>query len=306
MRNLSPTALTQISAGLCAPCLFVVVEFANQTFYLYGGVGSFTPVGPPYNPLSTFPYGQTWTGLGWLAKVSNIPTTKKIQAQNVTLSLAGIPSELVSEAIGQVRVTGSATIFLGWFTSSWALISDPIQLFQGALDVPTLDDSGDTCTLNITCENTLISLQEAPGRQFDDMDQQIYAPGDLGFSFVDALPNLSLYWPSPSSYNSAAFPVTFEITPNGADIAVGGTVTVYTKMTYSDGSYYTIPGPSGSGAAWYGSIASSNPAVATVSGAGVVTGVSPGECTIVVSAVYPISGAPAGSRRTSCTVIVHS
>ncbi len=308
MRNLSSTAAAQIAAGVCAPVLFVVAEFANETFYLFGGVGSITPTGPAYNPLSTFPYDETWMGLGWLAKISNIPGTTKVQAQNITLSLAGIPAELVSEAIGQVRITGSATVFIGWFNmSTWAVIPDPIQVFQGALDVPTLDDAGDTCTLNITCENTLISLQEAPGRQFDDMDQQIYAPGDLGFSFVDALPNLSLYWPSPSSYNSSAFPVTFEvITGAGADIAVGGTVTIYVKMTYSDGSYYTLPGPSGSGQSWFGSLASSNPAIATVNESGVVTGVSPGECTIIVSAVYPIGGTPIGSRRTSCTIIVHN
>src|SRR5580704_17972406 len=177
-RSLSPTFLSQLaSSGACAPVLFVVLAFADQTLYLFGGVGTLTPAGPAYSPSSSFPYGQAFTGLGWLAKVSTVPQTTKVQAQNITLSLSGIPSSLVAEAINQVRITGTATVYLGFFNSSGALIPDPIQLFSGALDVPTLDDSGDTSTIAITAENTLLSLNEAPNRTFDDMDQQIYAPG---------------------------------------------------------------------------------------------------------------------------------
>jgi hypothetical protein len=306
-RSLSPTFLAQLpSTGASSPAFFVVLNFLNETLYVWGGIGSITPTGPAYSSLSTFPYGQTWTGLGWLGKLSAIPGTTKVQAQSVTLALSGIPSGLVNEAIGQVRITGTATVFLAFLDSSGLVIPDPIQLFSGSLDVPTLDDSGSTSTISITAENPLLTLNEAPNRQFDDMDQQIYWPGDLGLSFVSTLGNLALFWPSPLA-NASVFAVDMLMSPNGADIAVGGTVTISTTINYSDTSYYTLPSGSGSGAAWLGGISSSNPKIATVDGSGVVTGVSPGICLIIARSVYPFHGsAPSAERRVACTVIVHS
>jgi|HubBroStandDraft_6_1064221.scaffolds.fasta_scaffold00599_12 hypothetical protein len=302
-RTLSPTFLAQLkSSGACSPAIFAVLAFANETLYLWSGIGSITPPGPAYSALSTFPYGQAFSGMGWLGKVSAIPQTTKVQAQNITLALSGIPSELVTDATAQVRITGTATIFLGFIDSTGALIPDPIQLFAGSLDVPTLDDSGTTSTIAITAENPLVHLNEAPNRQFDDLDQQIYVPGDLGFSFVDALPNLPIYWPSPATY-STPFPVSIVISPVGADIPVGGTVTLTAYELMSDGSH-AAPG---SLVRW----SSSNPAVATVTTTGAtVTGVSPGICLIMLR-VPGIAGSgggsnPSGESRACCVVIVHS
>lgn len=314
-RTLSPTFLAQLTAGAVMPVYFLELAFENETLYLFSGLGYYLASGTAYSATATFPYGQVFTGLGWLGKISSIPQVNKIQAQNVLLSLSGIPATLLSEAINQLRITGSATVWLGFLNPSTnALIADPVQVFSGSLDVPTLKDSGETCTISITAENTLISLQQAPNRQFDDMDQQIYFPGDLGFSFVDALPNMALFWPVPYNFPSP-FPVNMVMSPAGADIAVGGTVDITTTINYSDGSHYTLPGGTGGGPEWIGGIVSMNPKVATVDGSGVVTGISPGTVLIEARAVYPgpssytpgtTTPPPAGERRVSCTVIVHS
>jgi hypothetical protein len=307
-RSLSPTFLAQLaSSGASAPVFFVILKFADNTLYLFGGIGTLTPAGPAYSPLSTFPYGQAWTGLGWLGKISAIPQTNKVAAQSVILSLSGVPANLVAEAVGQVRVTGSATIFLGFFNpSTGLLIPDPIQVFAGALDVPTLEDSGVSSTLSITCENPLILLNEAPNRQFDDMDQQIYFPGDLGMSFVNTLDNTPLFWPSPTA-NSATFQVDMIMSPNGADIGVGGSFTMEVTVNYSDTSYKTYPSGAGSGAAWWGNLGSTNPKVATVNiFTWEVTGVGPGTCLIICHQVVFSGSQPIGEYRVACTVIVHS
>jgi hypothetical protein len=307
-RSLSPTFLAQLaSSGTCAPILFVELAFADQTLYLYGGVGTLTFAGPPFNASSTFPYGQAWTGLGWLAKISGIPQTTKIQAQNITLSLSGIPSALVLEAVGQVRITGTATVWLGFFnTSTGALILDPSQVFAGSLDVPTLTDSGETCEISITCENSLLSLNLAPNRRFNDADQQIYHPGDLGFSFVEALANTNLFWPQPAP-NSTTYPNFLTMSPQGADIGVGGTQLITVTMTYSDGSTYAHPG-GGSGADFTNLLASTNPAIATIDpSTGIVTGISPGECSIMSRVTFYVgAGVPNAMYRAACGILVHS
>ena len=287
---------------------FAQIAFADNTLYLWSGVGSIAPSGPPANPAASFPYGQTWTGLGWLAKLSAVPQTTKVQAQNITLSLSGIPASLLSEAIGQVRIAGTCTIWYGLFDTNGNLLADPVQVFFGALDVPSLTDSGDTSTISLTCENTLLSLNLAPNHRFDDPDQQLRFPGDLGFSFVQALGNIQLFWPNPVN-NGTPYPVYMTVSPSSVDVAVGGSVTVEVTLHYSDGSTYTQPSGSGSGPAFIINAASSNPKIATWTYAitGNVTGVSPGECSIMARIPGPSTGGGPGSTyRAICNIFVHA
>src|SRR5579859_2633595 len=200
-RALSSAVLAAISAKTITLAQFAKIAFADNTLYLFNGVGTITPSGPPANPASSFPYGQAFVGLGWLAKLSSIPQTTKVQAQNIVLTLSGIPPSLVAEAVGQVRISGTVTIWYAFFDqSTGALLADPVQVFSGSIDVPSLNDGGDTSTISLACENTLLSLNLAPNRRFDDPDQQIYVPGDLGFSFVEQLANMQLFWPAPDAF----------------------------------------------------------------------------------------------------------
>jgi hypothetical protein len=307
-RNLSPAVLSAIAAKTLQLAMFVELAFADNTLYLFGGIGSFTPAGPAWSPTSTFPYGQTFTGLGWLGKLSGIPQTTTVQAQNITLSLSGIPAALVAEVVSQVRVTGTGTVWLGFFDSSGNLLEDPVQLFAGSLDVPSLTDGGDTSTISITCENPLLSLNLSPDRRFDDPDQQLYFPGDLGMSFVEKLQNLQLFWPAPVIAGSP-YAVSATVTPATVDIAVGGTALVTVTVTYSDGSTYSVPSGAGSGPHFAVAIATSNPKVATFSySTGDVTGISPGECSIMARMPYPLGFAtgPAGQWRQVASIFVHS
>ena len=285
MRSLSPAVLAAIAAKTLTLAVFAQVSFADNSYYLFTGQGQITPAGPPVNPASTFPYGQTFTGMGWLAKISTVPQTTKTQAQNLSLSLSGIPSTLVTEVINEVRITGTVTLWIGFFDGNNNLLTDPVQIFSGSSDVPSITDDGATSTITITYENSLLSLNLAPNRQFDDADQQIYYPGDLGFSFVDQLPNCALFWPAPVA-TASPYPLYMTVTLSSPNIAVGGTCTV-TGVTvhYSDGSTFTRTssgGTSGSGPGFICTLASSNPKIATFAYAGgIVTGISPGECSII-------------------------
>jgi hypothetical protein len=176
--------IAQLEAGFIKPVLFVELDFLDDTVYVWSGAW---PI--PWN-------GQTWQGMGWLGAISLVPETIQTMAQNVTFSLSGIPSELLMDAIGAVRQTGKATIWLGFLDSSNAIISDPAQIFQGHLDVPTAADSGATSTISITAENALVSLNLAPNRRYTDCDQQLDFPQDLGFCDVTAIQAKYLQWPA--------------------------------------------------------------------------------------------------------------
>jgi hypothetical protein len=282
MRSLSTAVAAAIAADQVTLAVFAEIAFADNTYYLFGGIGQITPLGPAANPLSTFPYGQTFTGMGWLAKLSTIPQTKKVQAQNTTVSLSGIPAALVAEVLGQVRITGEITLWLGFFDSNNNLLADPSQIFFGSTDVPSLSDAAESSAIAITCENSMLSLNLAPNRQFDDVDQQIYYPGDLGMSFVAKLGNTPLFWPAPTTTGSP-YPLFMTVNLSSTDIAVGATCTATVTITYSDSSTHTQPGNTGSGPNFLAVWASSNPKVAAVSlssSTNNVIGVAPGTCLI--------------------------
>jgi hypothetical protein len=186
-RSLTADYLTALASAAKRIAFFVQIVYSNETIYVWSGIGPYT-----WN-------GHTWTGLGWLGEISAIPMTTQVQAQSVTLTLSGIPSELLSDTLDYVRITGTATIWLGLFDDSWNLIDGTaVQVFNGALDVPTVTDGGDTCSISITCENTLIDLERAPYRRYTDVDQQIDFPGDLGMSFVQNLQEENFIWPDPA------------------------------------------------------------------------------------------------------------
>jgi hypothetical protein len=305
-RSLSAAVLAAIAAKTVRVALFAQLSFRDNTLYLFSGVGTITPSGPPASTTSSFPYGQTFTGLGWLARLSAVPQTTKIQAQNITLSLSGVPPSLVGEAVFQVRIDGTVTVWIGFFDANGNMLTDPAQLFYGAMDVPSLADAGETSTISLSCENSLLSLNLAPNRRFDDPDQQLYFPGDLGMSFVQALENIQLFWPAFNNVGSP-YPVSISMSPSSVILAVGASTTLQVTIHYSNGTTYTVPPATGAGPAFVLCMASTNPRIATFqyTVTNNVTGVAPGECSIMARIPGPGGGGVATVYRAVCTVFVH-
>jgi Bacterial Ig-like domain (group 2) len=309
-KNLSPAVLAQIASGSLRPALFLAIAFLDDTVYAWSGLGTLTAPGPAFDPDATFPYGTPFTGLGWLGQIQSVPQVADVVAQNVTLLLSGVPAELVGDAIHAVRQNSAATLWLGLLDGAGNVIGDPAQIFAGHLDVPTITEGAETCTIAITAENPLIDLNRAPSRRYTDVDQQIDFPGDTGFSFVQLLQDYSLVWPWPYQSNNAdvspAPPDFLTITPGESApiaLAAGGTQQLSCIETESEGPTQDVTTIGGS---WW----SSNPAVATVNAnSGLVTAVAQGMCVITkrfVQGMFQGHGAakPSNLVTASVTVVV--
>jgi hypothetical protein len=304
-RNLSPAVLAALAAPQKSMALFLEIVFVTETVWLWSGLGNMSSAGPAWDPAATFPYNQTFTGLGWMGRIESVPQNSELTAENMTLQLSGIPAELLGDTINAVRLSGSAQLWLGFF-SSGVLLADPLQLWDGELDVPTVSDGGDTCTVSITVENSLLALNLASNRRFTTLDQQLDFPGDSGFDYVCAMQDLYLNYPcgieaannigdgnlnaAPSVANSLT------ISPAGAQvIAVGQVLTMVGSAVFVAGPFYTgDPASSTRVVTSVGLWSSSDTSVATVTngsganlanggfgtGGGIITGIGPGNCTI--------------------------
>ena len=138
--------------------------------------------------------GRTWAGAGTLLNVGAIEETTDVVATGTTVTLSGIPTDLVSACINDARQGLPGQIYLGFLTAAGAVIADPVLAFAGRLDVPTIMDGAERCEIQITYESRLIDLNRAREWRYTHESQQQISPGDRGFEYVAGLQEREIRW----------------------------------------------------------------------------------------------------------------
>lgn len=181
-REMTPAALAALNATDLRLALFIEGVFTTGTINLWTGKGQI------------FWGGATWTGAGDLLGISSITESSDVVASGIELSLSGVEDALVSAVIDEVQQGLPGKVWLGFFDANGALIPEPVLAFSGRIDVPTLTDNEQTCTISITYENRLVDLKRAPGRRYTQESQRLIDPNDRGFEYVTAIQNLQVTW----------------------------------------------------------------------------------------------------------------
>jgi hypothetical protein len=179
-----PAAITAALTGGDAMrlALLVEMEFTSGFLRLWSGLG-------------TISYGgNDWTGAGHLFGFDTIEETRAVVANGATIYLSGIPTELVSACINDAQQGKIGRIYLAVLDANGAVDGDTVELFAGRLDVPTINDEGSNCTINITYESRMIDLTTAREFRYTHESQQVLSPGDMGFEFVTAIQDQEIVW----------------------------------------------------------------------------------------------------------------
>lgn len=138
--------------------------------------------------------GHVWTGAGALLATSTVEETNDVVATGITVSLSGVPLDLISLAINSVRQGAPGRLWFGFFDPDWTLLADPELVFAGLLDVPTINEDGETATISISYESQLIDLQRPREWRYTHESQQQFFAGDRGFEYVTSIQDLDLKW----------------------------------------------------------------------------------------------------------------
>lgn len=181
-RNLTTGVIQQLEATQVRPVLLVSLAFADNTVYAWTGVGSIS-----WN-------GHTWLGVGELGSVSTISEGSEVQANGITLTLTGIPTDLLNEGLNEVVAGKMAQVYLGFMDNAGNLIPDPIPAFIGMLDQPTINIGTETSTISITAENRLVDMNRARGSRYTDQDQRAKYPDDGCLKYVHFLMDSHYIW----------------------------------------------------------------------------------------------------------------
>ncbi len=174
--------------------------------------------------------GVDWTGAGTLLNVSSIEETTEIAAKGATLSLTGIPSEVVSLALSTPYQGRTCKIYFGLFNaskiikedSSFLLLEDGskiyledlnagfTEIFSGYMDQMDIEELPETSTIHLKVENKLVDLERARVARYSSSYQKSIYPTDFGLDLVESIQDKEIVWgrgsfkPSDATINSIA------------------------------------------------------------------------------------------------------
>jgi len=179
-RGLSATNQTEIAKASLQPILMAKLEFGTPV-YVHTGIGTITFDGNDY------------LGVGDFGGASDVRETEVLGPSPLTLSLSGIDSSLVTEALDSGAYGDVITLYEGYKQDDGTLVADPWIVWKGWFEYSQLQRGGEN-TVSIICTHDLAVLEEKDGRRFTDEDQQDEFSGDLGFEFVHDSVGKKLSW----------------------------------------------------------------------------------------------------------------
>lgn len=181
-RNMTAAFGAALAGQDLRPVIFFEGEFASGMVRVWSGLGDMVWD------------GKTWTGAGSLLGLGPIEETEQVVANGTSISLSGVPLEMVALAIDEARQGSPGRVWLGLLAEDRSIIADPVQAFSGRLDVPEISDSADSCTITISYESRLIDLGTARTWRYTHESQQALHPGDKGFEFVTTIQDKEITW----------------------------------------------------------------------------------------------------------------
>ena len=180
--------------------------------------------------VGTLTYQQKeYFGVGTLLEISAIEETAEIAARGASITLSGIPSSVISLALSEPYQGRGCNIYFGTFAArgsgnvgdkvlkedtDFVLLEDGskitlndrstqlTQVFAGYMDTMNIEESAETCTVELTVENKLITLERARVARYTSAFQKSLYPNDKGLDFIEDMQDKSISWGSGT--NSAS------------------------------------------------------------------------------------------------------
>ena len=181
-RSLTSGMQTAVTADLVRPITLVQCAFDSGNLNLWSGIGDLTVDSVDY------------VGAGSLLSIGEITESSELSANGITVTLSGVTSPLITKARDEDYQGRELKVLLGAMDASNGVISDPVVIFSGFMDVMTINESGETATIQVTVENRLIEFEKTRIRRYTAEDQKIEYPNDKGLEFVAEMAEKEIVW----------------------------------------------------------------------------------------------------------------
>ena len=181
-RSLTSGMESAVTADLVRPILLVQCAFDSGNLNLWNGIGDLTVDSVDY------------VGTGTLLQIGDIQETTQLSANGITVSLSGILPSLVQKARDENYQGRELKVLLGAMDATNNVISSPTVIFSGFMDTMTINEGGETSSIQVTVENRLIEFERSRVRRYTAEDQKIDYPNDKGLEFVAEMAEKEIVW----------------------------------------------------------------------------------------------------------------
>lgn len=160
---------------------------------------------------------KKYVGSGQMIQISSVDETLDVSAKGATLTLSGLPSDLLSLAIREPYQGRKCKIYFGIkdnasqflqqenddyiLTETGAYIDTSIppvnvmaEIFSGYIDQMNIDEGAESSSIAVYVESRLIDLQRSRERRYTSESQKSRFPNDRGFEFVEDLQAKKFQW----------------------------------------------------------------------------------------------------------------
>ena len=203
-RDLSLDTINNINKDVVRPFFAVELLFdGDRVLRLWTGAGTLV-----------LQDGTEWVGSGNFLNISSVEETAEMSVKGATLSLSGVPSEVLSLALSEPYQGRVCNIYFGTFTQgnllqesgSYILLQDGSridlqdgaagfnEIFSGYMDQMNIEEGPSGSTVELKVENKLIDLERARVARYSSGYQKTLYPNDLGFDFVEDLQDKKFSW----------------------------------------------------------------------------------------------------------------
>ena len=181
-RDLTPTTIAALDDAVVYPFFAVELRFDSETLRMWTGQGIFNDG------------VNDWLGAGSLLSISDIEETAEMSVRGATITLSGVPSEVISLALSEPYQGRVCNIYFG--VKGENIFN---QLFSGYMDQMNIEDSAETSTIELKVENRLIDLERQRVARFTHGYQKSVYPDDKGLKFLEDMQDRPLIWGKQSA-----------------------------------------------------------------------------------------------------------
>ena len=164
-----------------------IIKEQNQPIHLVE-IHFDSPTGVQYLTDAFIPVtysSNTYQPLGYFLSFSNIEETTDLQVSSLNLNLTGIDQVYIRHVLEETFVDRKVVIRKGFLnTTDDSLIANPIIIYQGNMNTPSITESGDMSTVSIEVANQFVDFAKTPGRFTNSESQHQFYPDDKGFQYA--------------------------------------------------------------------------------------------------------------------------
>lgn len=181
-RSMSATMLSRIADDLVYPVYLVELAFDSGSMFL-----------ADYHRDLTWS-GDTYLRTNGLLSFDGLRETGELLINEITIALSGVDTTAaMAKILTDDFLDRSIAIRLAIVDGPGeTIVADPLLIFSGRMDSPTITEDPDSGGSTVTVRGTPAwsDFGRKPGRHTNNGEQQFFFTGDLGFEYVSELPKL--------------------------------------------------------------------------------------------------------------------